>query len=287
MTRIFLVSLLALGTGALLANAGAAIADDGCEFHAQRDLDLPTEGLNLLRLQTRAGDLKITGVAGLKKIEMRGRACASTAEALEQLQLQHNRNGATLSVMTTSPESQGGFKLFGSNYAQIDLDVRVPEGFDLDLTDSSGDIDIDDVGAVDLTDSSGDISIRGARGEVRIADSSGDIEVERTDANVTILNDSSGDIEIDGVRRGVSIESDSSGDIEIDNVDGNVRVGNDSSGDIRMSHIGGNADVGNDSSGSIIVDGVKGDFTVKHKSGGKNNISHSNVGGRVSLPERD
>jgi hypothetical protein len=26
---------------------------------------------------------------------------------------------------------------------------------------------------------------------------------------------------------------------------------------------------------------------VKHKSGGKNGISHNDVGGRVSLPERD
>ena len=279
MTRILLAVLLAAGSS-------AALADD-CEFHAQRNLDLPAEGLNLLRLQTRAGDLRISGVAGLKQIELRGKACASSAESLEQLQLRHNRNGSTLSAETTSPESQSGFKLFGSTYAYIDLEVRVPESFNLELTDSSGDIEIADVGAIELTDSSGDIRVRNALGDVRLTDSSGDIKLDRVGGNVTIVNDSSGDIDIDGVRRNVDIEDDSSGDIVIENVDGNARVGHDSSGDIRFSRIGGNADVGSDSSGGIVADGVKGDFTVKHKSGGKNGISHNDVGGRVSLPERD
>ncbi|HJU40785.1 MAG TPA: DUF4097 family beta strand repeat-containing protein [Tahibacter sp.] len=279
MTRILIAILLAAG-------ASAAFADD-CEFSAQRKLDLPAEGLKLLRLQTRAGDLKIAGTASGKTVELRGKACASTAEALEQLQLKHNRDGATLSVETTTPEQQDGFKLFGSNYAYIDLDVYVPESFDIDLTDSSGDIEIGDVGTIELADSSGDIRIRNALGDVRIADSSGDINLDRIGGNVTIVNDSSGDIEIDGVRRNVDVQSDSSGDITLDNVDGNASVGHDSSGDIRFRHIGGNADVGSDSSGGIVADGVKGDFTVRHKSGGKSGISQSNVGGRVSVPDHD
>jgi len=32
---------------------------------------------------------------------------------------------------------------------------------------------------------------------------------------------------------------------------------------------------------------VKGDFTVQHKSGGRSGIRHSNIGGKVSLPEHD
>lgn len=277
MTRILLATLLAVGSGAALAD---------CEFRAQRDLDLPAEGLKQLNLQTRAGDLRITGVAGLKQIELRGKACASAADTLELLQLQHNRNGSTIDVVTTSPDSNAGFSLFGSNYAYIDLEVRVPQSLDIKLADSSGDVEIRDVGALDVTDSSGDLRIDGARGDVSVNDSSGDIVLAQIDGSVSI-NDSSGDIDVDGVRRDVTVEDDSSGDIRITKIDGNARVRNDSSGDIRFRYIGGDAEVGSDSSGSIGADGVKGNFTVRNKSGGNRNISHSGVGGKVSLPERE
>lgn len=269
-----------------LLAAGTAAAED-CEFTAQRNLELPQEAATRLNLLTRAGDLRVTGVPGAKQIELRGRACASSAEALAKLNLVHSRDGSTLSVSTTAPEENEGFKLFGSNYAYIDLEVRMPQGLLLDLDDSSGDIEIVDVGPIDLRDSSGDIDIRGARGDVAISDSSGDIEVDQADGGVTVRSDSSGDIRIQGVRRDVRVEQDSSGDIRIEDVTGNARVDHDSSGDIRFKRIGGNAEVGSDSSGSIVADGVKGDFTVREKSGGGSAIEHSDVGGKVSIPQRD
>lgn len=271
---------------ALLLAAGTAAAED-CEFTAQRNLELPQEAATRLNLLTRAGDLRITGVAGGKQIELRGKACASSAEALTKLNLVHSRDGSTLNVSTSAPEQNDGFKLFGSNYAYIDLEVRMPQGLLLDLDDSSGDIEIVDAGAIDLRDSSGDIDIRGARGEVQISDSSGDIELDQADGNVTVRSDSSGDIRITGVRRDVRVEEDSSGDIRISDVTGSARVDHDSSGDIRFKHIGGNAEVGSDSSGSVSADDIKGDFSVREKSGGGSAIEHSDVGGKVSLPAND
>lgn len=278
MTRTLLASLFLLA-------AGGALAED-CSHTAQRNLDLPADGLSELKLQTRAGDLRITGVAGLKQLEFRGRACASNAEALEKLTLQQSRSGSSQSVLTTAPEQIDG-SLFGSSYAYIDLEVRVPQGLALDLDDSSGDIEIDDAGALQLRDSSGDIRISRARGDLRIADSSGDIEIEQAEGAVTVTSDSSGDIEIDGARRDVLIDDDSSGDIRISNVSGNARVDHDSSGDIRFRRITGNAEVGSDSSGVIRAEGITGDFTVKQKSGGASTIQHSDVSGKVSLPEND
>jgi DUF4097 and DUF4098 domain-containing protein YvlB len=266
-----------------LIAAGGALAED-CSHSAQRTLDLPADGLSDLKLQTRAGDLRITGVAGLKQLEFRGKACASTAEALEQLTLQQTRSGSTQNVVATAPEQVDG-SWFGSSYAYIDLEVRVPQSLALQLDDSSGDIEIDDAGAVELRDSSGDIRISRAHGDLRIADSSGDIDVDQAEGAVTVSSDSSGDIEIDGVRRDVLIDDDSSGDVKISGVGGNARVDRDSSGDIRFRRITGNAEVGSDSSGNIRADGVTGDFTVKSKSGGSSNIEHSDVSGKVSLPD--
>lgn len=269
----------------LVAVAGAACADD-CAFTAKRDLDLPAAGLRQLKLQTQAGDLRIVGVAGQSTVEVRGKACAATAELLDKLQLQHASSGDRLDVNTTMPDEQS-FKLFGSSYAYIDLELRMPQALALDLSDSSGDVDIVDAGTVEVTDSSGDLKIRDPRGDVRIRDTSGDIEIDQAQGNVTIASDSSGDIEIDGVRRDVVVEDDSSGDVEIEKVSGNARVGRDSSGDIRFRGIGGNAEVGSDSSGSIYADAIKGDFSVGSKSGGRSGIEHSDVGGKVTLPDYD
>lgn len=269
----------------LIAVAGAASADD-CAFTAKRDLDLPAAGLRQLKLQTQAGDLRIVGVAGLSTVEVRGKACAATAEMLDKLQLQHSSSGDRLDVNTTMPDEQS-FRLFGSSYAYIDLEVRLPQALALDLSDSSGDVEIVDAGAVEVMDSSGDLKIRDPRGDVRVRDTSGDIEIDQAQGSVTIASDSSGDIEIDGVRRDVVVEDDSSGDVEIEKVSGNARVGRDSSGDIRFRGIGGNAEVGSDSSGSIYADAIKGDFRVGSKSGGRSGIEYSDVGGTVSVPDHD
>ncbi|HSX58757.1 MAG TPA: DUF4097 family beta strand repeat-containing protein [Tahibacter sp.] len=278
MKRLLCVSVL-------VAVAGAASADD-CAFQARRDLDLPAAGVKQLKLQTQAGDLRIVGVAGLSTVEFRGKACASTAEQLEKLTLQHTAGAGRLDVNTTAP-GDNDFKLFGSNYAYIDLEVRMPQALALELADSSGDTEIADAGPVDLTDSSGDIKIRDPRGDVRVRDTSGDIDIDEAQGAITIASDSSGDIEIDGARRDVLVEDDSSGDIEIDKVGGNVRVGRDSSGDIKIRHVAGSAEVGSDSSGMIYADDIKGDFRVASKSGGRSSIEYADIGGKVSVPDYD
>lgn len=269
----------------LVAVAGAAFADD-CAFQAKRDLDLPAAGVEQLNLRTQAGDLRIVGVAGLARVELRGKACAASADMLEALQLRHSAAAGRLDVNTTAPDEKS-FSLFGSNYAYIDLEVRMPQSLALDLADSSGDIEIVDAGTIDLTDSSGEILIRDPRGDVRVRDTSGDIDIEEAQGGVTIASDSSGDIEIDGVRRDVVVEDDSSGDIEIDKVGGNVRVGRDSSGDIKIRHVAGSAEVGSDSSGMIYADDIKGDFRVGSKSGGRSSIEYADIGGKVTIPDHD
>ena len=77
---------------ATLLLASTVRADD-CEHHAARDLDIDAAGLKSLVVEAGASDLRVSGVAGLARIEVRGRACASSAESLERLRVTGRRDG--------------------------------------------------------------------------------------------------------------------------------------------------------------------------------------------------
>lgn len=277
--------MLRIATIVLLALSPLAAFADDCAFRAERKLDIDANGLDTLNLAVGAGDLDIKGVPGLARIEVRGKACASDEAKLATLQLTQRREGKTAFAATEIPDSSG-VNLFGSNYAYIDVEVRMPQALALELRDSSGDIEIAGLRkGIDLTDSSGDIDLRDIAGAVRVRDTSGDIEADGVDGDFTVEADSSGDIEIRNVRGDAYVRNDSSGDVKFRHVSGRARIDNDSSGDIVFDDIGGDASVGNDSSGDVRADRVRGAFTVESKAN-VDDIHYSDIGGKVSLPPR-
>ncbi|HVT33121.1 MAG TPA: hypothetical protein VHE32_10765 [Rhodanobacteraceae bacterium] len=260
----------------------AALADD-CAFSADRAIDLDAKGLDVLKLDTGAGDLVVEGVAGLARVEVRGKACASQEDALAQIQFAQQREGAVANVGTRIPEIDG--RLFANDYAYMDVHVRMPAGLRLDLRDSSGDLEVSGLTAgVSVKDSSGDIRLHDLGGAVDVTDTSGDIIARKISGDFTVLSDSSGDIVADDVKGSAIVKEDSSGDIELRHVGGDARVDRDSSGDIAFVDIGRDAIVGVDGTGEITADGVKGGFTVGAKSGNGGAIRHHGVAGKVSLP---
>lgn len=271
---------------ALLLAASPALAwGDDCEFTAKREIALDTKGLERLAVIAAAGDLDIRGEAGLTRATASGTACASTQALLDAVQLVQGggngpeADGSTIRVVT--PE--GGWS-WGDTYAYLDLAVRVPTTLALDVQDSSGDVAVENVAALNVRDSSGDLEIRGVRGAIRIDDSSGDVDV-RDAGSVVVGDDSSGDLEFSNIAGDAVVQSDSSGDIDFADIRGNARVDVDSSGDIVFERVQGSASVENDSSGSIRADVVGGDFIVRND--GSGGISHSDVAGRVDVPEDD
>lgn len=271
----------------LLAAAPAlAWADADCAFRADRSLDVDPKGLNVLKLDTGAGDLVVEGVPGLAKVELRGKACASSKALLDQTDFTQQRDGATATAATKIPDVGENWSLFGAGtYAYIDVHVRMPAGLKLDLRDSSGDLEVSGLtNGLDLKDSSGDIKLRDIGGAVNVTDTSGDIEVKGIGGDFTVISDSSGDINVDDVKGSAVVQEDSSGDIVLRHVGGDARVDRDSSGDITFEDVGRDAVVGADGSGDITADGVKGNFTVGAKSGASGEIHHRNVGGKVTLP---
>lgn len=245
---------------ALLPTVAAAPAPaQECEFSASRSASVPTSGVRAAEIAAAAGSLRIEGVRGLREVRVRGRACASSREILEQIRLVAVREGDRIRVEARMPEWND--RRSERYTARLDLVVQVPERLPLNVRDSSGATEIRNVAALDLQDSSGDVEIAGVSGDLWVRDSSGDLRVREVRGTVR-ATDSSGDVELRGVGGSVLIPSDSSGDIVVSDVAADVRIDRDSSGDIRVSDVRGDFVVEQDGSGSIRSENVRGRVLV-------------------------
>lgn len=233
-----------------------------CKHEKQIEQELDLSGSETLSVEAAAGDLEIKGGSG-DKARIRGKVCVSEEEWLDESGVEVS-GGRNASIAVVLPKSSNSWSWTGSEYASLDLELSVPAGIRLDVSDSSGDVFIEGVAAVSVKDSSGDVEIYDIQGDVSLADSSGDIDVEGVGGNVTVENDSSGDI------RG-------------ERIDGSVLVRKDSSGGIRFSDVGQDFVVEKDSSGDITARDIGGDFRVL--ADGSGDIRAHNVNGRVETPE--
>jgi hypothetical protein len=247
-----LAALLALPLAPLTAPA----ADLDCRFTVRHRANVDAAGAARVEILVGAGDLTVRPSAG-GALVAEGRACASSQELLDQIQLRAKREGDVLRVYAQLPGEMQGIGLF---YASLDLVVSVPGDLPVDVTDSSGDVTLDRVRVTRLRDLSGDVVARGVRGDLEIEDSSGDLRFEDAAGQLTI-SDSSGDIVVRGAA-GVHVVVDSSGDIDVERVSGGVLVDRDSSGDIRIAGVGGDVEVLADSSGKVRVSDAKGTVRV-------------------------
>ena len=259
--RLLLAALAAL----TVAGPAAAQRDDD-DYSAPRDATVDASGAKRVRVDARAGLLRVTGRPGIAEVRIKGTARASDRDLLADIKLEARREGDEVVIRVTMPEmrDRSGWGWNGDSYHRsLDLVVEVPQGAAMDILDSSGDIDVRGVGAIDLEDSSGNIEIVDASGPVDIEDSSGEIRVERVRGDVR-LRDSSGDIIVRDVTGGVTVDDDSSGEIDVTDVTGTVHVRRDGSGSISVAKVGG-------------------DFRVDRDGGGE--IDHRDVKGRVDVPE--
>jgi len=245
----------------LLLLIAADLQASDCEFERLLDQSLDVSDSQSLAIAAGAGDLQIVGVSGSNEVKISGKICASEEHWLDESRLE-TRSGDRAEINVVLPDVSGGWSLWGSKYAYMDLELEVPDGLALELRDSSGDIEIEDISTLSLQDSSGDIEIRNAAGLVEIKDSSGDIEVRGLQGDFTIISDSSGDIRGSGIEGNVRVESDSSGEIWFTEIRKDVIVEQDSSGDIIAENVGGDFRVLKDSSGRIHAEDITGEVVI-------------------------
>jgi hypothetical protein len=117
--------------------------------------------------------------------------------------------------------SQGFLGLFGGGRVQVRL--RVPARFSLDLQTAGGSLDLSDVGgSVRARTSGGSIALDGARARAELETSGGSIEAWDV-ADRVVARTSGGGITVVGARGGVDVET-SGGNLRIHDVQGPVRA---------------------------------------------------------------
>lgn len=248
-----LTTTLLLGTAAPLLSQHR----EECRHEAQRTATVSAAGARDLIVKVGAGSLKIEGKAGLDRVNIRGRACASSAELLDDVRLRAERSGSEVQVESLRREE--GWSLTGNRYASLDLVIEVPAGMAAEIADGSGSIEITNLGAVGITDGSGEITGSNLHGDVRVRDGSGSITLTdlggavnirdgsgsidlRNVGGQVVIVDGSGEIGVRGARTSVRI-SDGSGNIDVADVSGNLTVENDGSGGIEYANVRGTVDI--------------------------------------------
>lgn len=249
---LVLVSLFTIST---------AIAGD-CEYSKKVSRSLDLNGVKQIRVDAGAGGLDITGVEGLDEIVIDAKVCASEQSLLDASDIEQKITAGRAEIYTEIAKDSSSWN-WSSEYAYIDLELKVPANAVLEVRDSSGEATVKNVAELNMKDSSGELTIADIAGNLTVTDSSGALNI----------NDIGGEVEV----------TDSSGGIYISDVKQGVLVVADSSGSIEAKRIGRDVHVRADSSGSISVKDVGGDFRVDRDSSGA--INYKRVAGKVSLPE--
>jgi hypothetical protein len=265
--------------GLLAAHASAF----QCEFKAERPLDIDPAGLKALVLKLDSTDAHVRGVAGLAKIEVRGKACASQENWLADLTVNQSREGDHV-VVTTNQHHGNMIGLFHATYAYIDLDVRIPANLALQIQTNSGDADVADIATLDFSAHSGDLLASHISGVVSAEVGSGDIKVDDI-GGLDLRRSGSGDVRARKVHGDVKVGHVGSGDLGFDDVQKGVHVAAVGSGDVSIDRAGGDVVIESIGSGDVSADDIGGDFVVK--AAGSGDIHHRNVKGKVDVPHTD
>jgi hypothetical protein len=234
MTRLIAVAALAVATGA------AAQSRDPCRYEAERSANLEAGGSDRLVLIARAGSLRVEGRSGLTRVQVRGHACASSEDLLEQLQLESGRTGGVVRVEVPEIDDDD-WNVGRERYARLDLVIEVPEGMAAEVEDGSGEAVLRGLGRLRIVDGSGELTIEDVAGDLDIEDGSGEITIRGVQGDVTV-DDGSGEVDVARVTGSVRI-ADGSGSITVDDVSGDLTVRDDGSGSIRHSGVRGRVDV--------------------------------------------
>jgi DUF4097 and DUF4098 domain-containing protein YvlB len=271
-----------LGLILMVAGAAAFAAEHDCRFSAERNLDIDPAGLKALALVLGSSDARVQGVAGIKRIEVRGKACASDADWLKNLTLEQERSGDRATV-TAAKDHGIHMNWFGSSYAYLNVEVRMPTDLAVDIHAGSGDVDVAGVALLDFGSGSGDLRASHIAGDALVKVGSGDVIIDDV-GKLRVERTGSGDIRASGVHGAVTVGHVGSGDLNFRDVAGGVQVESVGSGDVMVRGAGGDVVVGSVGSGDVTVDGVHGDFVVRNA--GSGDLRHHNVTGRIDVPTR-
>ena len=232
-------------------------------YRETRNLELSAAGIQMLIVRCGTGRLIINGVKGADTIRVSAEIKSKDnvkgefkllADKLVNLELKKDFTKALLYSDLAAPP-------FTNLAGLIHLNIAIPAGLNLKITDGSGSIHVSDViGNLEIADGSGAIKVGRITGQIFISDGSGDIDIEDV-AGAVEIDDGSGEILLQDVTGDVKIK-DASGGIEIHDVGGSVTV-SDGSGLIDIYKVQKNVLIHEAGTGPLLVDGVKGKVMIR------------------------
>jgi hypothetical protein len=237
------------------------------EYREKHELNINGSDLAKFRIDVGAGSLDLRGDAGAKEISVQATIVVSgwsDAEAQRfikehvNVELYRKGDSAQLRAEVDSNDGRSWIRraLSGSTSTHIDIEIVVPHGIALEVSDGSGNLTISDlVQPLTLDDGSGNATLRNIRGAVEVEDGSGNMEIDRIIGNL-VVEDGSGNLDISDIRGDVSVE-DGSGNLDILNVSGTIEV-DDGSGDIVVRDVSEDLIILDDGSGDLRVTAVQG-----------------------------
>lgn len=245
----------------LLTTTAYAQSFNECRHSADRSATVDASNVRMLRVDAGSGSLKVVGKPGLRSVIIRGKACASSNDLLDDIKLEARREGSDVVVRANVHDDDHHVSWRGNQYARLDVVMEVPAGMAASIDDGSGDMELEGLGNLDVDDGSGGIVAMNI-GSIVLDDGSGEIDLSDVHGTVEI-NDGSGEITLHNIDGAIDIE-DGSGEIRVRNAKQNVRI-RDSSGDIDVADIGGDFIVPSDGSGGIDYDNVRGRVDIPRK----------------------
>jgi len=222
-----------------------------------------------LKVDVSGGDVIVTS---WKKSEVEVKIWGNE-NAMEKMNFSIEGNDELIKVIAERKSSATSW--FSS--IQLEVEVKVPEQFNVDLNTSGGDIKYGGVeGNARLNTSGGDIWGEKFMGNLKISTSGGDISLIGGDTRIDAEN-SGGDIKLDynGVNRGIDLST-SGGDIE-------VKLPEKFSASVDLSTSGGDVSCSMDMSNIKKLSGSK---LVGDLNGGGEKLSAHTSGGDVSVDSR-
>jgi DUF4097 and DUF4098 domain-containing protein YvlB len=210
-------------------------------YEEVRELNLDAGDLQALAVESGAGGLRISGVAGADRILVT--ATIEIPDASDDKAKKIIESGLVLTLEREGDQAvlksrfDSSRRLFADS-PRIHLEVQVPERLALNVDDGSGPVTVEDVrGDIDVKDGSGSLQLSDAGGRVRIDDGSGSIAVSGAHGDLSIV-DGSGSITVRDGGGSVTID-DGSGSIDVTGVAGDLIIEDDGSGTLNFNRIEG------------------------------------------------
>ena len=225
-------------------------------------------------------------------------------DAREQLDVKMTQEGNRVIIRVEYVQRIYAFTVSRGSY--VDLEIQVPDGTNLQVAASSGDVAVSDVvGSADLETtsgrieverfdgvmkaraSSGDVSLRDLTnaGEMVVGTTSGRMTLKSIDADAVSVRGSSGDVALSAVESagGVTVAT-TSGHVRLQELDAADLIIDVSSGDARLDELGvsGNVDI-ESSSGNVVMVGFAAASLKIRGSSSRIEISDGTIDGALDL----